>query len=164
METETGLEQNRTSKSALDYARCWQYGDCQPTTTAPPPPQSTTTPPTCGSTPPSTYFPSLPSMTLTTNCDFCDHDLQTLTCVPTAFDCAMKCAANWMCTHFTYIANLKGGTCKLKSAPKSGGAWATPVPAPSPLVCGYIPKRCFTSLQLNLCLGLDIFGGSHWKK
>jgi hypothetical protein len=52
--------------------------------------------------PTTTKFPNLPSITYSTNCDFCDHDLYTLTCVATPFDCAGCCAADSRCSHFTY--------------------------------------------------------------
>jgi hypothetical protein len=106
--------------------------------------------------PTTTKFPNLPSITYSTNCDFCDHDLYTLTCVATPFDCAGCCAADSRCSHFTYIANLKGGTCVLKKAFGSGGAWASSVPSPSPYVCGYIPSRALIGIFLNVCVGLNI--------
>ena len=93
-----------------------------------------------------------------TNCDFCDHDLYTLTCIETQCECAERCSIDMRCSHFTYIANKKGGTCILKKAFGSGGAWASPVPSPSPYVCGYIPSRALTNIFLNICVGLDITG------
>ena len=134
-----------------------------PTTYTPPtytPPTSTlpttVTPPTCIPSPPPHTNPSYPSITFSTNCDFCDHALYTLTCIPNAFQCASLCANDRKCTHFTYIANLDGGTCRLKSAPGSGGAWATHVPSPSYYTCGFIPKRTYSSFLLSICLGLDV--------
>lgn len=112
--------------------------------------------PRCIIPPPVITHPTLPSITYSSNCDFCDHDLYTLTCIPNALVCAARCAADRRCTHFTYIANIGGGTCRLKSAPGSGGAWASLIPAPSAYICGYIPRRAFTSILLNLCIGLDI--------
>ncbi|EFX82350.1 hypothetical protein DAPPUDRAFT_316885 [Daphnia pulex] len=108
--------------------------------------------------PPKTKFPNLPSITYSTNCDFCEHDLYTLTCVATPFHCAARCAVDLRCSHFTYIANLKGGTCVLKKAFGSGGAWASSIPSPSPYVCGYIPSRALIGIFLNICVGLDITG------
>jgi hypothetical protein len=133
---------------------------CEPYTT----PHPVTEPPChdCDDTcppyhkPTTTKFPNLPSITYSTNCDFCEHDLYTLTCVATPFDCAGCCAADSRCSHFTYIANLKGGTCVLKKAFGSGGAWASSVPSPSPYVCGYIPSRALIGIFLNVCVGLNI--------
>ena len=128
-----------------------------PTMTPPThPPTHTPTTPYCTPIPPLPSQPTLPSITYSSNCDYCDHDLYTLTCVHTPFDCAARCASDHRCTHFTYIANLKGGTCRLKRSVGSGGGWASVVPAPSPYICGYIPKRAYNVLQLNICVGLDI--------
>ena len=127
-------------------------------------PPTTVTPPTCIPSPPPHTNPSYPSITFSTNCDFCDHDLYTLTCIPNAFECASLCANDRKCTHFTYIANLDGGTCRLKSAPGSGGAWATHVPSPSYYTCGFIPKRTYSSFLLSICLGLDVGIGINWWK
>ena len=138
---------------------------CPPPTHTTPPPTHTTPPPchdchVCPPIhkPPTTKFPNLPSITFSTNCDFCDHDLYTLTCVETKFDCAARCAVDIRCSHFTYIANKKGGTCHLKKAFGSGGAWASPVPSPSPYVCGYIPSRALVGFFLDVCVRLDITG------
>ena len=127
-----------------------------PTYTPPTPTPPTTAPPTCIPSTPPHKNPSYPSITFSTNCDFCDHALYTLTCIPNAFECASLCANDRKCTHFTYIANLDGGTCRLKSAPGSGGAWATHVPSPSYYTCGYIPKRTYSSILLSICVGLDV--------
>jgi hypothetical protein len=151
---------------ALRCATC--NTDC-PVTCPPPihptPPTTHPTPPPCHDChvcpphkPPQTKFPNLPSITFSTNCDFCDHDLYTLTCVETKFDCAARCAVDMRCSHFTFIANKKGGTCHLKKAFGSGGAWASSVPSPSPYVCGYIPKRALVGSFLNVCVALDITG------
>ncbi|EFX82163.1 hypothetical protein DAPPUDRAFT_241302 [Daphnia pulex] len=99
---------------------------------------------------------NIPSVTYSTNCDFCNHDMYALTCIPNAFACASLCAGDRRCSHFTYVANLLGGTCRLKSAPGSGGSWASPIQAPSPYVCGYIGRRAFQNVLLGLCLALDI--------
>ena len=112
--------------------------------------------PTCCSTPPPITTPNLPSNTFATNCDYCNHELYTLRCIVDSFTCAKLCANDLKCTHFTFIAKLNGGTCRLKSAPASGGAWATIITPPSPYICGYIPKRAFTSILLKICVGLDI--------
>jgi hypothetical protein len=109
-------------------------------------------------------FPNLPSFTYGTNCDFCDHELYTLTCIETVFDCSSRCAVDRKCSHFTYIAGLKGGTCMLKEAPGSGGSWASAIPSPSPYMCGYIPRRALVDFFLNICLGKDITGGRRWNK
>ena len=135
-----------------------------PTHTTPPPTHST--PPPCHDChvcppihkPPPIKFPNLPSITYSTNCDFCDHDLYTLNCIETQCECAERCSIDMRCSHFTYIANKKGGTCHLKKAPGSGGAWASSVPSPSPYVCGYIPKRALVGIFLDVCVGLDITG------
>ena len=110
----------------------------------------------CIPTPPPHMNPTYPSVTYATNCDFCDHDLYALTCISTPFACAARCAVDTRCTHFTYIANLNGGTCRMKSAPGSGGAWLSVIPSPSAYTCGYISKRAYSSILLSLCLGLDI--------
>jgi hypothetical protein len=81
-----------------------------------------------------------------------------LTCVATPSACAARCAVDPRCSHFTYIAVQQGGTCHLKKAPGSGGAWASSVPSPSPYVCGYIPKRALIGIFLDICVGLDITG------
>ncbi len=120
------------------------------------PTKPTPPPHTCTYPPPVHTHPTYPSITFSTNCDFCDHDLYTLTCIPNAFECASRCAKDRKCTHFTHIANLKGGTCRLKSAPGSGGAWASIIPSSSGYTCGYISKRSFSSFLLNICLGLDV--------
>jgi hypothetical protein len=60
------------------------------------------------------------------------------------------------CSHFTYIANLKGGTCHLKKAFGSGGAWASSVPSPSSYVCGYIHSRALIGIFLDVCAGLEL--------
>ncbi|XP_046448172.1 uncharacterized protein LOC124196960 isoform X2 [Daphnia pulex] len=99
---------------------------------------------------------NIPSVTYSTNCDFCNHDMYTLTCIPNAFACASLCAGDRRCSHFTYVANLLGGTCRLKSAPGSGGSWASRIQAPSPYVCGYIGRRAFQNVLLGLCLALEI--------
>ena len=99
---------------------------------------------------------NIPSITYSTNCDFSRHDMYTRTCITNAFTCASLCAGDRRCTHFTYIANLNSGTCRLKNAPGSGGSWASAVKAPSPYVCGYIGKRAFNNILLGLCLSLDI--------
>ena len=104
-------------------------------------------------------FPNFPSVTYGTNCDFCDHELYTLTCIETVFDCSSRCAIDRKCSHFTYIADLKGGTCILKNAPGSGGSWASAIPSPSSYMCGYIPKRALVDFFLNICLGKDILSG-----
>nr|CAH0111231.1 unnamed protein product [Daphnia galeata] len=133
-----------------------------PPTTLPTPPPTQPTPPShiCPPTqnPPTMEFPNLPSITYSTNCDFCEHDLYTLTCVETPLDCAARCATDIRCSHFTYIANLKGGTCHLKKAFGSGGAWASSVSSPSAHVCGYVLSRALTDNSLNICVGLDITG------
>nr|CAH0111229.1 unnamed protein product [Daphnia galeata] len=103
-------------------------------------------------------FSNLPSITYSTNCDFCDHDLYTLTCVERPSTCAELCAIDSRCSHFTYIANLKGGTCHLKKAFGSGGAWASSVPSPSSYVCGYIHSRALIGIFLDVCAGLDVTG------
>ncbi|XP_046448026.1 uncharacterized protein LOC124196835 [Daphnia pulex] len=115
-----------------------------------------TCPPVDNQTP--TELTNLPSITYSTNCDFNDHDLYTLTCVATPFDCAARCAVDLRCSHFTYIADFNGGTCILKKAFGSGGAWASSVPSPSSYVCGYIPSRALIDIFLNICVGLDITG------
>jgi hypothetical protein len=102
--------------------------------------------------------PAYNFFTYSTNCDFNDHDLYTITCVATSFDCAARCAVDLRCSHFTYIADLNGGTCILKKAFGSGGAWASSVPSPSSYVCGYIPSRALIDIFLNICVGLDITG------
>jgi hypothetical protein len=79
-----------------------------------------------------------------------------VTCIPNAFACASLCAGDRHCSHFTYVANLLGGTCRLKSAPGSGGSWASRIQAPSPYVCGYIGRRAFQNVLLGLCLALEI--------
>lgn len=99
---------------------------------------------------------NIPSITYSTNCDFSRHDMYERTCITNAFACASICAGDRRCTHFTYIANLNSGTCRLKNAPGSGGSWASAVKAPSPYVCGYIGKRAFNNILLGLCLSLDI--------
>lgn len=99
---------------------------------------------------------NIPSVTYSTNCDFCNHDMYTLTCIPNPFACASLCAGDRRCSHFTYVANLLGGTCRLKSAPGAGGSWASPIQAPSPYVCGYIGRRAFQNVLLGLCLALEI--------
>jgi hypothetical protein len=131
-----------------------------PTLPTPPPTQPTPLSHICPPTqnPPTTEFSNLPSITFSTNCDFCDHDLYTLTCVETSSTCAERCATDMKCSHFTYIANLKGGTCILKTAIGSGGAWASSVPSPSAYVCGYVLSRALTDNSLNICVGLDITG------
>ncbi len=101
-------------------------------------------------------IPNLPSITIATNCDFCDHDLYTLTCIDSVSDCANRCAADIRCTHFTYIDIPNVGTCRLKRAPGSGGAWATIIKPPSIYTCGYIPRRAFSSVLLDICVGLEI--------
>jgi hypothetical protein len=93
-----------------------------------------------------------------TNCDFCDHDLYTLTCIERPSTCAERCAIDMKCSHFTYIANLKGGTCHLKKAFGSGGAWASSVPSPSSYVCGYIHSRALIGIFLDVCAGMDVTG------
>lgn len=99
---------------------------------------------------------NIPSITYSTNCDFGDHDMYTVNCVPDSFACGLLCAGDSKCTHFTFIAKLNGGTCRLKKAPNSGGAWASSIESPSPYVCGYIGKRAFANVLLGLCLSLDI--------
>ncbi len=128
-----------------------------PTKTPTPHPTKTPTPPhTCYPTPPPSTHPTLPSVTYSNHCDFCDHDIYTLTCISTPFHCASICAQDSHCTHFTHIANNNGGTCKIKSATGSGGGWATTIPSPSPYICGYIPKRAFSNILLGICFGFDI--------
>lgn len=99
---------------------------------------------------------NIPSVTYSTNCDFCNHDMYTLTCIPDAFACASLCTGDRHCSHFTYVANLLGGTCRLKNAPGAGGSWASRIQAPSPYVCGYIGRRAFQNVLLGLCLALEI--------
>ena len=101
---------------------------------------------------------NIPSVTFSTNCDFFDHALYTWTCIADAFTCASLCAADRLCSHFTYIGLLNGGTCRLKSAFHSGGSWALSIAAPSPYVCGYIPSRALVYIFLNICVGTDITG------
>ena len=101
---------------------------------------------------------NIPSVTFSTNCDFFDHALYTWTCIADAFTCASLCAADRLCSHFTYIGLLNGGTCRLKSAFHSGGSWALSIAAPSPYVCGYIPSRALGDIFLNICVGTDITG------
>ena len=65
---------------------------------------------------------------------------------------------------FIYLPNspsyplLSPGTCILKTAIGSGGAWASSVPSPSPYVCGYIPSRALVGFFLDVCVRLDITG------
>ncbi|EFX82211.1 hypothetical protein DAPPUDRAFT_101679 [Daphnia pulex] len=112
----------------------------------------------CGIVNPSTTNRNIPSVTYSTNCDFCDHALYTVTCIPNAFACAALCAGDRLCSHFTYVGNLNRGTCRLKSAIGSGGSWASSVKAPSPYICGYIPSRALVDVFLNICVGTDITG------
>ena len=109
-------------------------------------------------TPSKMMYPNVPSITFSTNCDFCDHDLYTLTCVETPFACAARCAVDMRCSHFTYIANKNGGTCILKKASGSGGSWASAIPSPSPYVCGYVPSRALIKIVLDICVGFGITG------
>ena len=112
----------------------------------------------CPSIPPPPVItqPTMPPIIYSPNCDFCDHDLYNVTCIPDAFDCASRCAYDSRCSHFTHIANVRGGTCLLKRSIGSGGAWATVVAGyPSPYTCGLVRKRAFNQVQLNLCIGLD---------
>lgn len=127
------------------------------TTPTPTPTPSTipTRPPYCVPTPPPPPQATMPAVVYSSNCDYCDHDLYTLTCIANPLDCGARCAAEPRCSHFTYIANLRGGTCRLKRSIGSGGGWASVIPAPSPYICGFVRKRAFSTIQLNLCVGLD---------
>ena len=101
-------------------------------------------------------LPTLLSVTIANNCDFCDHALVTITGVASALNCAFRCAANPRCSHFVHIANLNGGTCELKTAFGTGVAWATKVNPSRGFTCGYVPFRALAKIFLGLCLGLDV--------
>ena len=140
------------------------YPTPNPTYPPPYPPNPYPTPPPnpypCFPSPLPTTYPTLPSITITTNCDFCDHSLYSRPCVQTAFACGMLCAADSRCTHFTHVANMNGGTCFLKTAPDSGGNWASTIPPPSAYSCGYIPKRSYANILLSICFGYDVSLGN----
>ncbi len=116
------------------------------------------TPPpnTCISPPAPPTYPTLPSVTYNSNCEFCDHDIYSLTCISTPLACANLCAQERKCSHFTYVTNVNGGTCYIKSAIGSGGGWASSIPAPSHYICGYIPNRAFSNILRSICFGMDI--------
>ncbi len=153
------LGKQQLNKSSVVDTRCVTCTDDEYPQDCGPPCDADDCGPTCPIKKPHPIkFSNLPSITFSTNCDFCDHDLYTLNCVERPSSCAERCAIDMKCSHFTYIANLKGRTCILKNAFGSGGAWASSVPSPSPYVCGYIHSRALVGIFLNICAGLDITG------